>query len=145
MQYAKKILTIMLMGLGLFLSSTLAQPNPVDLTFTQTAGRTVTDSILVPGGMIPVSIRVLNITNAITAVPRFSFGRKASIFYDLLEAGSSSDLTVALVDSSVSPIDANSVQSIMGTNSASDKVWMQLRLAAAEAAIAYYIVRFRYF
>lgn len=141
----KKLFTIILLGLGLFMSSTLAQPKPVELTFTLAVGRTLTDSLLVPGGYVPASVRVLDITNATTVTPRFSFGRTAGVFFNVLEVGGSSDLATSVADTSIAPFDANSIQSALGEATPSDRVWMQLQVPAAEAAIKYFIVRFRYF
>ncbi len=141
----KKFFITILIGLGLFMSSTLAQPEPIELTFTLAIGRTVTDSLLVPGGYVPASVRTLDITNATTVTPRFSFGRTAGIFYDVLEVGGSTDLATDVADTSIAPFDANSIQSAMGEVKLSDRVWMQLKVPAAEAAIKYFIVRFRYF
>ena len=141
----KKLFITMLIGLGLFMSSTLAQPEPTELTFTLAIGRTVTDSILVPGGYVPASVRTLDITNATTITPCFSFGRTASVFYPVLEVGSADDLAAPVADSSITPFDANSIQSALGEARPKDKVWMQLKVPTAEAAIKYFVVRFRYF
>lgn len=141
----KKILITMLLGLGLYMGSTLAQPEPTELTFTLAIGRTVTDSLLIPGGYIPASVRTLDITNATTVTPRLSFGRTAGTFYDVLEVGNSTDLAAPLADTSLTPLDANSMQSALGEVKPSDYVWLQLKVPAAEAAIKYFVVRFRYY
>ena len=139
----KKILTIMLIGLGLFLSSAIAQPNPVEKTLTLTTGFTTTDSTLIPGGLIPVSVRVLNVTNSSTAAPLLGFGNSPMVFWPILILGGSSDYSVDIADTSISVFDANQMQSAMAKSN--EELWLKLEVDTAEATDIQFIVRFRYF
>jgi hypothetical protein len=127
----KKLFMIILVGLGLYLSPLMAQPEPIIKSLPLTAGMVLTDSVYIPSGYVPVSVRVLDVTNVTAVTLRLGYGKTPSVFYTMLEVDQSTSYLIPVADSALG-------------RSEKDK-WLQLEVNAAEATDIVFEVEFRYF
>jgi len=142
----KRLLFSLLLGLGLMIGMTYAQPEPNSYTLTLTTGQTSTDSIRIPGGMVPVAVHTLDITNATSFTIKISYDRSPTTWLTILELGEATDYTVSIADSSIAPLNANTIMPILGESGSNnnDYVWLKLGDITAEAADKVFVLECRY-
>ena len=148
-----KKLALILAGLLIAAGSVFAQPVPIEKTLTLTTGFTATDSVRIPQGYVPVSVRTLDITNATSFVPQLCFDRTPTDWYDVLELGAATDYTVSIADTSITAFDPRNIYLALGKGSGREGVttedsdayyWFRLAHITAEAADKTFVVKFRY-
>ena len=141
----KQLIFSLLLGIGLAFSSLQAQPIPLEKDLTLTTAFTTTDSLLVLEGYVPVAVYTQDITNATSFNVQVCFERVPVNWYTILEIGTATDYVVSIADSSIAPLDANTIMPVLGKSKTSTN-WMWIRLSGitAEAADKVFTVRLRY-
>lgn len=142
----KKLLTILL-GLGLFIGSTLAQPEGYSSNWTLTTGRTVTDSLRLKAGELPAGFTVGDITNATTAKLQVCYEKVPATWLDVQSVDGGADYSVTISDSAYIPFDPTVTLGIIGKtgDQTEDYIWVRLAGITAEAADKTWALKKRYF